>query len=240
MRPKVTELLHLDWVKEAVGYTTHVKSIIALGLTAEERNEICEFLETTENVQVARVIAGIMEHEPRSEYLESLCRAISRPETEIASRAMATLIRARYPKALDILFSNENAQRAIGDNIGWELMGRGDELTDEMKAKFLELFCRRFGEETPHLDAFTNPWFRMLAEIGGTNDRAAEILLRILGELGRRNAQARYLVLGAMAGAPHPSYEPVLKKARRSSSEDIKELGVKGLAKLEGQQPTEG
>jgi hypothetical protein len=239
MRPELERLIRTDWSAAGGGYDDHCRSIVAQRLTPSERNELCALLRKTDNEDVAANIVGVMALEHFPEYHQALLEAVRRPEPVVANRAANAFVglffdKGGYPDYLQEMFSNEALQRALGDEFGWLLVGKGSRLTAEMKAQFLGMFCRRFGKKTPSKWDEVSWWYRAFAEVDHTDDEVARILLRIWGELPSSDHQARYLLLRAMAAAPHPSYEPILRKGARSRIADLREEAEAGLAKLKG------
>ena len=74
-----------------------------------------------------------------------------------------------------------------------------------------------------------------MEEIKVTNDTVASILVRIWGEMSPADVYDRYKVLQPMVANPHPIYEIVFKETSKSKVDDLKDLGVDGLAKLQKQ-----
>lgn len=233
MRPEVERLVHLQWdAEEYLEVHDHAKSILALNLTPAEREELCALLESATDVTLVTAWTRIMELDPRPEYEPSLKKALENDNLEIVHCAAHALMFEEYPDGLKSVFSNERVLRALGDNLAYELGGCGNRMTKEMDEKFLELFCRRFGETTPELNMWTRPWFHMLAHLDICNDQVAAILVRIWGELHPMDSHNKFVLLGAMAACAHPSFEPIFKKAKKSRIEDLKDLGNEGLAAL--------
>jgi len=232
MRPIVERLLKLDWSKEGLFYNEHVQSIVDMQLTQSERHELCDILRNSVDCDLIGTVTGVMKADACPEYDAALKDALDRDDTQIVKYAAMALIAKRSAGYLQLLFKSSKAQEALGDDIAFELSGRGSEFTDEMRSKFLQMFCERFDKDTPRLDAMTAPWFRMLAELGETNDEIARILVRIWHELKPSDSHNRYLVLLAMSARPHLSYEPILRAAAKSKVGDLRELGQDGLHKL--------
>jgi hypothetical protein len=237
MRPEIERLLKLDWSAEGLAADDHVRSIVAKRLSPSERQELCQVMRESDDHNLVQTVSGVMEADHHPEYHEALKDALKSSDLRIAKEAVSALAGARnlgsaYPGYLELLFSNEQAQQALGDDFAFVLSGRGSELTGAMRAAFLQMFCERFGHETPRLDAMTAPWFRMLAELGETNDKVARILVRIWHQLRPSDSHNKYLVLLAMSVCPHPSYKPILRTAAKSKIEDLRELGECGLGGL--------
>ncbi len=242
MRPELEQLADFEEAVQGKGWDDYIRSFIALNPTAAERQRWCEVLQAEEDPLRACMLTGMMEMDPRPEYHEALKKALGKENLEIVADAARSLLAGGYPDALEIVFSNERVQQALGDDLPFQLGGCGNEalglggpwrqMTGPMREKLLALFCERFGKETPRLNAMTAPWFRLLAQLRVSNARVVEILVRIWGELHPRDTQNQYLLLKTMAACPHPSFEPIFKKAVKSRIEDLRdeaELGMKAL-----------
>jgi hypothetical protein len=234
MRLEIDRLLRLDWGKAGIGADDHVRSIIAMKLVPVERQELCALIQQTHDVDLAMVVAAVMGADPQPEYFAALKAALDRNDMRIVKRAAMGLIDGRYPGYLEILFSSETAKGALGDDFAFLLGGRGAQFTPHMRLQFLDMFCKRFGPQTPRLDAMTAPWFRLLAELGETNEEVGRILVRIWSELRPSDSHNKYLLLLAMSAKPLATYEPILKKAAKSKTQDLRELGQRGLNQLRG------
>lgn len=234
MRLEIEHLLRLDWSEAGIGFDDHVRSIVGKRLSATERKELCDLLRCTEDAELAAVVAAVMGSDPQPEYLLALKDAINRDNARIIKHAAMRLIDGEYPGYVEIVFSSPKAKDALGDDLPFEFSGRGGEFSPQIRQEFLALFCRRFGDKTPRLDAMTAPWFRMLAELRETNDSVARILVRIWNELRPSDAHNKYLILLAMSSRPHPVYEPVFSKAASSKVNDLRDLGTKGLDAMKG------
>jgi len=230
MRPELERLLHLEWWTETPGFSDHVGSILDMKLTAAEREELCALLESATNLDYAMVWAAIMEEDPHPEYHRALKKALENPNPEIVYYATQALVAGKYPRALELVFADERIQRIAGDRLAKLIPVR--KLSEEMAEQFLDLFCQRFGEATPELEWDTEGWFRALARLGLANDRVAAILRRIWDELQPADADTKFLLLRAMAGSPHPSYQPIFKQAKKSTDEELRDMGKAGLDEL--------
>jgi len=118
VRPELERLLHLDWRKETEGANVHIQSILDLKPTATERKELCSLLENTQNSRLAMVWTAIMGKDPRPEYHHCLKKILDKQDPQIVYHATWALIDGEYPDALEIVFSNEKVQQALGDNLG--------------------------------------------------------------------------------------------------------------------------
>lgn len=232
MRPELDRLLHLEWWSQTPGADVHIQSILDLKPTATEREELCALLESASHVDLAAVWAAIMGKDPRPEYHRCLKRTLQNENPEITYHAIWALLDGQYPDALEILFTTEAVRRAAGDRLGQLLTGRGRDMSEEMKRKYLDLFCERFADNTRAWDLWTSCWFRVLEELGMCNERVAATLVRLWDESHPGDSDTKYTLLRAMASCPHPSFEPIFKKAMKSRIEDLRdeaELGMKAL-----------
>ena len=231
MRPELERLIHFDWTTdETRGGDEHIASILKLNLTAAERKELCALMESTTSLPLVGAWAGVMRRDPRPEYRDALKKALKSENPRIVHQARASLLLGEYPDGLEIVFSNERALRAVPDHLPSELSGSGNRMTEEMKAKYLDLFCEKFGESTPDLDLKTEFWLRTLGRLGACDDRVVVILRRVWSELHPSDSDGRYLVLGAMAGCADPAFESIFKQAVRSRIEDIRDIAEDALA----------
>ena len=232
MRSELSRLVHLDWVNEAPDAGRHIASIVALKPTRAERKELCELLKSTSNLQMAAIWTAVMGEAPHPEYHTALKETLNNDNPEVVYHAMWALLSGEYPDAMEMLFSGDRILGIFGDRLPKHLMGRWNDMTDEMICKFLELFCRRFDETISEVGLHTGWWLRAVAQLGVIDDEMAGILCRVWGELRPRDIDSRYQLVKTMARCPHPDFEPIIRAAKKSRVEDIKDWAVAGLEAL--------
>jgi len=225
MREKLKKQLLLNWLEDRLleggyGYSDHVESVLAMKPTAAERREIAELLATCHEKALVYTITGVMEQQPDRGYYDSLIQALDSPVRHKRFLAMRALLCGGYDGALEVLFEKPDVQTAMGDELPWELWDVS-ELPEPWQGRLLELFCDRYADDPP-MTMQARQWLRMVATIPVTDERTADTLVRTWNRLSRGDHSNRFLVLLAMAAAPVPAYEPMLKKAARSRIPDIK------------------
>ncbi len=239
MRPELKALVMFNWVGvpydaqgKLYGYGPHVDAVVAMNPTPEEKRELADLFNKTENEVVFGTLEGVMWTAPDPVYRPALVSGLDSPIRQKQSDAMEALLRGGYEGAWELLFSRPDVQRAMGDELADLLWGAAAELPEAWQREYLACFCERF-EDNPPLNMCTRQWLRTLANISVTDAQAVKTLLRIWNGLGRNDHLNRYLVLLAMAAAPVREYMPMLKKALKSSMPEMNDAAKKGLGLLE-------
>ncbi len=230
MRPELREKLMADWLGAGVGYTDHVSSILSLRLTPAERAEIAAMFDQTEDDSLLYIWAGVMYTEPDPAYRAILIKSLDSPNKDKVADAVLALLSGHYEGALDLVFKNERALKALEDNFPQLLLEYEGKMSREMELKVLDLFCERFAHDS-RVDFYSAPWFNLLTLLQTTTDKAAEVLARLWKEVD--DEQRKYNVLMAMAGNPHPLYEPIFLKLVKGRDREFREFAKEGLHGLE-------
>ncbi len=224
-----------DWQHtDAKGLKDYVMSIVAMEPTPTEREEMAELLGQLEVDELVEVLTNVMWRQPDPVYREALVKALGVQAKSFY--AAYALINGDYDGALEMVTHRPELWDFAGDGMAELVFPYYEGLSPAMQERILGFFVKRFGEKTPRLDSNRSSWFRLLAVVEVTNDEVAKILVRIWGEVTESDTQNRYLLLMAMGGNPHPLYEKVFRKMRKSRISDLAVLAEGGLAELESKK----
>lgn len=232
MRTELARLLRHRWWEDGGMFEVHVKTIVAMGLQGQEKQELVAMLEECTDSDQYTIMTEVMSRSPAPVFREPLIEGLSSESHETRRDAAMALLAGRYEGAAELVLTQPLLIEDMGAELPWLVTEKKLELTDEVRAQLLNACRQHFGGRAAG-GSFDSLWLWMLRALRATDDQTAQLLVDLWKKLTGKQTDARYELLTAMAGAAHPLYRPIFQDAAKSSVVDLRKAALVGLNRLD-------